>query len=467
MRRFPLSYLALCVVSVLSVFALVHFGNEIFPSTNSAPSAHVTEVATKSSQIFLTLCSLLVVIVVTRTLGSLFFLLKQPRVIGEVVGGIVLGPSVLGMLAPGLMAVILPTSAVPFLSVISQIGILMFMFLVGLELDLPGLKRSGRAALVISHASIILPFVLGMTLALLLFREFAPTGTSFQSFSLFIGVSLSVTAFPVLARILSDSGMNKTNLGMLALTCAAIDDATAWCLLALVVGLLQSSVGGAIATMILTALYILFMIFLARPLMAKIVPMLERSQEQISEASLAFILICLLVSAVATEFIGIHALFGGFLLGAIIPHHSHLAKDLKMRLDDLVRVFFLPAFFAFTGLRTQIGLLESKNDWLICAGIIVVATVGKFGGAYLAARWSGLSNREASILGVLMNTRGLVELIVLNAGLDFGVLTPKLFTMFVIMAVVTTFATGPLLRLLHVQSTEIDPGRVLNFQRPS
>jgi len=245
---------------------------------------------------------------------------------------------------------------------------------------------------------------------------------------------------------LSDAGITKTPIGALSLTCAAVDDATAWCLLALVVVLLQSEVGGAIQTIALTAVFIVFMLFVVRPLLVKVIPLLERSSEQISEASLALILVGLLVSAVSTELIGIHALFGGFLLGVIIPHHSLVAKDLARRLEDLVRVFFLPAFFAFTGLRTQIGLLQGASDWWICVALIAVATFGKFFGAFVAAKFSGMETRAAAIIGVLMNTRGLVGLIVLNAGLDLGVLTPRLFTMMVIMAVVTTVMAGPFLR---------------------
>ncbi len=461
-RRLSLTYALVLLASVAAVYGLVQAGAQIFPE--AALTGFKTPAAAENKPLFLTLCSLLIVIVVTRVLGSLFIALKQPRVIGEIIGGILLGPSALGAVAPGVAAAILPASSLPFLSVISQIGILLFMFLIGLELDLSSLRRSGHAALLISHASILLPFLLGLGSAFATYRGYAPAGTPFTAFALFIGVSMSVTAFPVLARILSESGMSKTRVGVLALTCAAIDDATAWCLLALVIGLLHASVSSAVATVILTAVYVLLMFFAVKPLLRRLLPIIEQSREHISETSLAFVLIGLLLSAVATEFIGIHALFGGFLIGAIIPHESLLAKDLKGRLEDLVRVFFLPAFFAFTGLRTQIGLLESGTDVIVCLGLIAVATLGKFGGAYGAGRLAGLNRRDSSIVGVLMNTRGLVGLIVLNAGLDYGVLSPKLFTMLVLMAVVTTFATGPLLRLLRDPESEKESANILEFR---
>jgi len=431
---------------ILAVYAMGHGGDLYFPHVDAQAPEAMHEIASKSGVLFSTLCSLLVVILVTRVVGAAAVALKQPRVVGEIVGGIMLGPSLLGAIAPATAAVILPSVAIPYLSILAQLGVLLFMFLIGLELDIGSLRRSGEAALWISHASIVVPFLMGMGFAFSIYSRMAPAHVAFSSFGLFVGTAMSVTAFPVLAAILSDAGITKTPIGALSLTCAAVDDATAWCLLALVVGLLQSEVGGAIQTIALTAVFIVFMLFVVRPLLVKVIPLLERSSEQISEASLALILVGLLVSAVSTELIGIHALFGGFLLGVIIPHHSLVAKDLARRLEDLVRVFFLPAFFAFTGLRTQIGLLQGASDWWICVALIAVATFGKFFGAFVAAKFSGMETRAAAIIGVLMNTRGLVGLIVLNAGLDLGVLTPRLFTMMVIMAVVTTVMAGPFLR---------------------
>lgn len=449
MRTKNWGYAALLIASVAAAYGAVRLGLIFYP--DPAVTMPLLKAPELQAPFIRTLLTLIAVILVSRLMGSLFLMLKQPRVIGEIIGGIFLGPSVLGALAPNVAATILPTSSLPFLSIISQIGILLFMFLVGLELDLPSIKKSGRAALLISHASIVAPFLLGIGAAIFLYKGYSPPGAPFSSFALFIGVSMSVTAFPVLARILSDTGLSKTSVGTLALTCAAIDDATAWCLLAIVIGLLNATPVAALGTVVLTIAYVVLMIYVVGPFLRRLLPRLERSRQHISEESLAFILVCLLISAVTTEFIGIHALFGGFLMGAIIPHESLLARDLTGRLEDLVRVFFLPAFFAFTGMRTHIGLLESSSDVLACVGLILVATAGKFGGAYFAGRVSGLSKRDSAMIGVLMNTRGLVGLIVLNTGLDYGVLTPKLFTMLVLMAIVTTVATGPLIRILRAR----------------
>lgn len=393
------------------------------------------------------LLALSVVIVTARAVGAIFKYVGQPPVIGEVIGGILLGPSFLGRWAPGAYAFLLPPSAAPFLGVIAQLGVIFYMFVVGLELDLKVLRRSGHAALAISHASIIVPFLLGAWLATHVYVSLAPPGVSFTSFSLFLGVSMSITAFPVLARILTDKGIHKTRMGTIALTCAAVDDVTAWCLLAFVVSIVQAKLGGAIVTLVLTILYITAMFLVAGPLVRKLVPWLEKF-DRMTEGGIAIFFVALLFSALATEIIGIHAIFGAFLLGAITPHNSRVAEELTHRIQDLVRIMFLPAFFAFTGMRTQFGLLSSGDDWLLCGVIILVASVGKFGGTLAAARLTGLKWRDSAALGILMNTRGLVELIVLNLGLDLGVIGPQLFTMLVIMALVTTFATSLILNWL-------------------
>ena len=388
-----------------------------------------------------------VIIVTARLMGVLFKRFNQPAVIGEVVGGILLGPSLLGRIAPDFAAMILPADAAPILGVLSQLGVILFMFMVGLELDLNVLRTRARTTVAISNAGIIVPFALGAVLAAGIYEEYAPDGVAFVPFMLFIGVSMSITAFPVLARILSDRGLQRTPMGMVALTCAAIDDASAWCLLAFVVGVSQASVGAAVMTVALTAVYVALMLTVGRALMHRVVPRLDAAIT-VGEQALTIVLVAVLLSAVATEVIGVHAIFGAFLLGAIIPHNSAIARHVRERIEDVVRVRFLPAFFAFTGLRTEIGLVQSVNDWLMCLLIIALATIGKFGGATLAARVSGLDWRNSAALGILMNTRGLVELIVLNIGLDLGILTPRLFTMLVIMAVVTTMMTSPILMAL-------------------
>jgi Kef-type K+ transport system membrane component KefB len=393
------------------------------------------------------LLAMVVVIVASRVLGAVFRYLQQPPVIGEVIAGIMLGPSLLGSLAPSASAYLLPPTVAPFLGIIAQVGVVLFMFLIGLELDTSLLRKKTHSTIAISHASIIAPFLLGSVAALWLYPKLSSSDVPFSVFALFMGVSMSVTAFPVLARILTDRGISKTRLGVIAISCAAVDDVTAWCLLAFVVSVAQSRVDGALVTIALTLGYLALMLLLVRPLLARLV----RRQEilrHVSQGTTALLLVGLLLSALVTEYIGIHALFGAFLLGAIIPHESLLAKSVASKLEDLVVVFLLPAFFAFTGMRTQIGLISGLDNWLACALIIAVACLGKFGGSSIAARLSGLDWRDSASIGVLMNTRGLMELIVLNIGLDLKVLSPTLFAMMVIMALVTTFATTPVLHLI-------------------
>lgn len=393
------------------------------------------------------LIALTVIVISARALGALFARVGQPAVIGEVLAGIALGPSLLGRVAPRAMNELFPTTMVPSLSMIAQVGVILFMFLVGVELDTSSLRKRPHASIAISHASIVVPFALGWALSLLLHERFAPPGVPRASFSLFMGVAMSITAFPVLARILTDRRMQHTRLGAIALSCAAVDDVTAWCLLAFVVGFVKSDQSAALRTLVLSVAYIGFMLLVVRRVVGAFAARVER-QGAISRTDVAAVLVALLVSALATEAVGIHALFGAFLLGAFVPHDSVLAREIGVRMHDVVVVLFLPAYFAFTGLRTQIGLLHGAGDWMICALIVVLASAGKFGGSYVAARWTGLDRRDAAAIGVLMNTRGLMELVALNIGLDLGVLTPPLFAMMVVMALVTTIATAPTLQWL-------------------
>jgi len=391
------------------------------------------------------LLALAVIIITARAMGVLFSWFDQPAVIGEVVGGIMLGPSVLGRLAPGVLAGLLPPAVAPFLGIHAQLGIMLYMFLVGLELDLGVLRKSGHATIAISHASIIVPFLLGSGLALVIYPVLSTSDVPFTVFALFIGVSMSITAFPVLARILTDRGIHKTRMGTLALACAAVDDVTAWCLLALVVSIAHARGLQALWTAGLTVAFITLMFVVMRPLVRRWLPTIQ-GHEKISRTGLSTVFAAMLASAMATEYIGIHGIFGAFMFGAIVPHDSRVAADLHDRLSDVVAILFLPAFFAFTGMRTEIGLISGVGDWLLCGAITLVACVGKFGGTLFAGRLTGLKWRDSAALGVLMNTRGLVELIVLNIGLDLHVISPRLFTMLVVMALVTTFMTTPILQ---------------------
>ncbi len=320
------------------------------------------------------------------------------------------------------------------------------------------LRSHARASIAISHASMVFPFLLGNLLALVMYQDLAPAHVPFTSFALFMGIALAVTAFPVLARILSDRGVARSELGVLALGCAAIDDVTAWCLLAVVVGVAQAQFDHALWVCALAAAYIAAMVIVVRPVAQSLA---RRYQDKdIQRGVVAGVMLALLLSALITEAIGIHPVFGAFLFGAMIPHDCALARALTRQLEDLVIVLFLPAFFAFTGMRTEIGLLSGWDNWLLCGLIILAATVGKFGGTLVAGRLSGLSWRVSSALGILMNTRGLMELIVLNIGLDLGVLSPTLFAMMVLMAILTTVATAPLLHWLKPPwATTISPGR--------
>ena len=402
-----------------------------------------------SSTLASVLLALAVIIMLARGLGYVFKRwLRQPPVIGEIVAGLVLGPSVLGAISPGAAEMLLPAAAAPFLGIISKVGVVLFMFLVGLELDPKLLRGNGHATLAISHASIVAPFLLGATLALGLYPLYSSSAVSFTVFSLFIGVSLSVTAFPVLARILTDQRVQSTPLGVTALTCAAIDDVSAWSLLAMVVSVASAQAGDVAWTVASVFAYLTVMFVVVRPLLARFAASEDAKTGPLAQSAMAVVFVGLLLSAVATEAAGVHALFGAFLLGAFMPHEGRLAEQVRLRLEDAVVVLFLPAFFAFTGMRTQINLVDGLGDWLICGLIILFATAGKFGGSFVAARLTGLGWRESAALGVLMNTRGLMELIVLNVGLDMGVLSPTLFAMLVIMALVTTFATTPVLHLV-------------------
>ncbi|NVJ26604.1 MULTISPECIES: cation:proton antiporter [Myxococcus] len=398
----------------------------------------------------LLMMQLIVIIGVSRLIGRGTRWLGQPLVIAEVVAGIVLGPSLLGWLAPDLMNALFPTDSLPVLKMLSQVGLVLFMFLIGLELDPKLLKGRGHASVAISHTSIVVPFALGaVAAALWLYKDFSDPSVPFSSFVLFMGVAMSITAFPVLARILTERGLLQSRIGAIAITCAAVDDVTAWCLLAFVVSIVRASnLAQAGLTTAFAVGYIAFMLLAVRPFLARLGARVA-SREGLTQNVVAGTLLLLLASAWATELIGIHALFGAFLFGAVIPKEGGLAEALSEKLEDVAVVLLLPIFFAFSGLRTQIGLLNTPEAWLACGAIILLACLGKFGGSAVAARLTGMRWREAGAIGILMNTRGLMELIVLNLGLDLGVISPTLFTMMVLMALVTTFMTTPLLQLFY------------------
>lgn len=394
------------------------------------------------------LLQIITIIVVARAFGFIFRKIGQPSVIGEIIAGIALGPSLLGAVLPEFSAMLFPPSSLGNLSVLSQIGLVLFMFVVGMELDLKILKQKVHDAVVISHASIVFPFALGIGLAYFLYGEFSPQGVPFLPFALFSGIAMSITAFPVLARIVQERGITKTKIGSIVITCAAADDITAWCILAAVIAVVKAgSVGSAFFTIVLAVAYVLVMLRLIRPFLQRLGDIYS-NKETLSKPIVAVFFVTLLLSAWATEVIGIHALFGAFMAGVIMPANVSFRNIFIEKVEDVALVLLLPLFFVFTGLRTQIGLLNEPHLWGICLLIIVVAVVGKFVGSAVAARCVGQNWRDSLIIGSLMNTRGLMELVVLNIGYDLGVLTPEVFAMMVIMALVTTFMTGPALDLI-------------------
>ena len=385
---------------------------------------------------------LILIIGVARLFGVLAGRIGQPAVVGEMIAGIVLGPSLFGVLSPDSFHFIFPESSFGSLRLFSQIGVCLFMFVVGMELDLEQLKERAHTALLVSQASILFPFLLGIISALFLFSGYAGTGTSFLAFALFIGVSMSITAFPVLARILEERRMTKTALGTTSLVCAAMNDVTAWCILALVVAVAKAkSPGSAGLTMGLVVVFAAVMLLVIKPAVSRV---LDRKP---GAGTLAAVAIFIFVSSLATEVLGIHALFGAFLAGLVMPARREFREFLRQRLEHFSSAFLLPLFFAFIGLRTQVGLLGDANGWLICGGIILLATLGKLGGAMFTARLTGMTWVDSFALGALMNTRGLVELIALNIGYDLGILSPRIFAMLVLMALVTTGMAGPFLTL--------------------
>jgi len=409
-------------------------------SSGSVPSGQ------RPDSVLSVLLALILIVVTARIIGSGLNLLGQPPVIGEILGGILLGPSFFGRVSPDLSAAVFPASSAPILNMIAQLGVILYMFLVGLELDPRLLTQSGRAMFAIVHAGIAAPFALGSLVSLALYAAVGIAGTPFPSFALFVGAAVSVTAFPVLARILTDQGISRSPLGQLTLGCAALGDVAAWCLLALAVAADQAHPSSALSTLLLTVGYVAVMLAIVRPLLSRTVADLER-RGHLTDGGLSIMAVAALVSALTTEVIGIHAIFGAFLLGAVVPR-GRVSEEVTTQTEGIVRVVLLPVFFAYTGLRTQLGLLTTGEEWALCGAICAVATAGKWGGSLLGARVAGLGWRDAAAVGALMNTRGLVELIVLNIGLDLHILSPTLFAMFVIMALATTTTSPAFFRLV-------------------
>lgn len=407
-----------------------------------------------------------VILVASYSVGWLLGRFRQPQVVGEMVAGVMLGPSLLGWLAPDFFAALFPPSSLGALSVLSQIGLLLFMFMVGLELDTRILRKLGHVAIVISHTSIIVPFALGALLALFLFPRIANEGLPFTGFVLFMGAAMSVTAFPVLARILDERNLMGTKLGTLTIACAAVDDVTAWCLLAVIIAIVKSELNHLPLWQMLPGvlLYLGVMLYVLRPLMRRVVS--QQGDAKKNDKLIAVLLVCMLVSSWATEWLGIHALFGAFFAGVIVPKENGFTEDVRKRLQLPVVVLLIPLFFAFTGLRTSLGLISGSAMILYCVLVFIVAIVGKFGGSAVAARVMGTPWREAASIGILMNTRGLIELVILNIGLDIGVLNQSMFSIMVVMAVGTTLMTTPILSLISREDKQEEKREPVSLNDP-
>jgi Kef-type K+ transport system membrane component KefB len=480
MKRTYLLYALLLVAVGTAILGVLHLGASL-PAPQVAPGVVAGSVAatTEPASALASLASglksnleqplghlflqLLVILIASRLVSRLFVRMGQPAVVGEMAAGILLGPSLFGLLAPGAFGFVFPADSMGVLRILSQIGVCLFMFSVGMEVNVKQLRGKAQAAVAVSHASIVIPYLLGVLLAWFLFSSLAAPGGNFTAFALFMGISMSITAFPVLARILQDRGLSQTALGTTAITCAAVDDVTAWSILAFVVAVVTaSSVGGAALSLVLVLGFVAVMLAGVRRGLSSLIGERQLAERDPSRATLALVACVVMAAAFSTELLGIHSLFGAFLAGMIMPEAHDFRRKIGTRLESFSSVLLLPLFFTFTGLRTQVGLIDDLQGWLLCLLIIAVATVGKLGASAIAARLTGMAWRESLQLGALMNTRGLMELIALNMGYDLGILPSRIFTMLVIMALVTTMLTGPLLTLFAGRQAPVH-----GLQRPS
>jgi Kef-type K+ transport system membrane component KefB len=405
------------------------------------------------------LAQLIIIVLATRTTGWLFRRIGLPSVVGEITAGILLGPSLFGWLCPGGFVFVFTPASLDILKLFSQIGVTVFMFVVGMELETGPFRENARRAFLVSQTGIFVPFLFGVMAALFLYSGYAGTGTSFTSFALFLGTGLSITAFPVLVRILEERGMAKTPLGIAAINCAAVGDASAWAMLAVVVAFVRAEgMKATLFNLALLALFVAFMLIVVRRLLPRWLRLDAADGHSATLGIVAAALLFMAGSALITESLGIHALFGAFLAGAIMPRDEGLRRNLVVRLENFTSVLLLPLFFAYSGLRTHIGLLNDPKSWLICLAILAVATIGKLGSCMFAARLIGMGWKDAFTFGSLMNTRGLMELIALNIGYDLGILPAPIFTILVLMALFTTFLTGPLINLAELSKPSSGQG---------
>jgi len=402
------------------------------------------------STIGILMLQIIIILITCRCVGLLFKKIGQPTVIGEIMAGILLGPSMLGFFFPHVSAILFPEESLVYLKMLSQFGLILFMFTIGMELDLSVVRKRIQDTILISHASTIVPFFIGMLMAYFIYEDFAFKETPFLSFALFIGISLSITAFPVLARIIQERGMTRTHLGSLSLAIAANCDITAWCMLAAVVAYAQAgTLLSAIYNVLFSIVYIGIMVLLVRPVL-RVIGDLYHNTEVVSKPLVVMMFLILLLSSYVTEILGLHVLFGAFIAGMIMPENFRFRKIINEKIEDVSLTLFLPLFFVCTGLQTHIGLIQGKEMWLLCGAFILAAIIGKFGGTFVAARFSKESMKDSLYMSTLMNTRGLMELVVLSIGLEMKILPPVIFVMLVLMTLVTTFMTTPFISFINV-----------------
>jgi len=450
-------YLIMMIVFGLLILVALKFGITIYQKgaiaiPNTAGSSFFifcrSVIDNLKSSVMILLIQIIVILFVCRIFSTFFRHFGQPGVIGEIVAGIILGPSFLGHFFPVAFHFIFSHDSLENVHMISQIGLVLFMFVIGLEVDFKVLKNKINETLFISHAGILVPFFLGIIASFYVYRQYAAQTTSFLPFALFIGISMSITAFPVLARIVQERGLTRTPLGVLSIASAANDDVTAWCLLAVVIAVAKAGTfASALFSVGFTILYILFMFFLVRPFLRKM-GKIYGTGEVINKSFVSLIFLTLIISSALTELLGIHALFGAFIAGVIMPPDLNFRHMMMNKIEDVTLAFFLPLFFAYTGLNTNVLLINNASMWIVCGLFIMIACIGKFGGCAIAAKLVGEKSQNSLIIGVLMNTRGLMELVALNIGYEMGILSQPIFAALVIMALVTTFMTTPTLHLI-------------------
>jgi len=446
-------YIIVTLFMIFSIFGVIHIGNLNWEIPQVSGANDLTFSAYEfflqslhhnfTHPIAIFMLQIIVILVVSKLFSYILAKIHQPSVVAEIIAGITLGPSILGLLAPDIFNFLFPKSSISSIQFLSQIGLILFMFVVGLEINISSVFKKAKNAIMISHFGILFPFLSGVVLAYFLYDDFAVKSLPFSSFALFIGIAMSITAFPVLARIVKEKGLAKTHIGSITLAAAAIDDVTAWLILATIIAIVKAGSGVSALFNILMAIIYLIIMF------AVVKPMLKKYSRTITNSVNFVILVffVLLSSSYLAEIIGIHALFGAFVAGVIMPQ-SHQASFVD-KIEDVAVVFLLPLFFVFTGLRTELDFLTDTNYLFVNLIIILVAVFGKLIGSALTSKFLGYTWRESLTIGTLMNTRGLMELVVLNIGYDMGIISQELFSMMVLMALVTTFMTGPLLKLIN------------------